>query len=216
MISTQLVEAGVDFDFPCVYRAVGPMDSVIQAAGRCNRNGKLTKGKVVLFNLEKHKMPDKTYEACAGFAADIIKENANVLHNAQSFEEYYKQVITLFVNADKYKITEKRKGFNFKEVCESFKFINEPTTSLVIEKYQEGLPLLEEIKQLVDTEKLAKRNLIRREHYRKLQQFSVQVYPDFLKKHNDQIVHLNDSIKVYMGNYDKDFGLSPKDAETVF
>ncbi|MGD0338611.1 MAG: CRISPR-associated helicase Cas3' [Bacteroidota bacterium] len=216
VISTQLVEAGVDFDFPCVYRAIGPMDSVIQAAGRCNRNGKLAKGKVVLFNLEKHKMPDKTYEACAGFAASIIKENANVLHNAQSFEEYYKQVITLFVNADKYKITEKRKGFNFKEVCGSFKFINEPTTSLVIEKYQEGLPLLEEVKQLVNAEKLVKRNLIRREHYRRLQQFSVQVYPDFLKKHSGQIVQLNDSIKIYVGNYDKDFGLSPKEVETVF
>jgi CRISPR-associated endonuclease/helicase Cas3 len=216
VISTQLVEAGVDFDFPVVYRAIAPMDSVIQAAGRCNRNGILAKGKVVLFNLEKHKMPDKTYEACAGFAAGIIKENANVLHNAQTFEEYYKQVTTLFVNADKFMITEKRKRFDFMTVCESFKIIDQPTTSLVIEKYPEGLPLLEEVKRLVDTEKFAKRNLIRREHYRKLQQFSVQVYPDFLKKHSDQIIQLNDSIKIYIGNYDNDFGLSPKDVETVF
>jgi CRISPR-associated endonuclease/helicase Cas3 len=216
VISTQLVEAGVDFDFPCVYRAIAPMDSVIQAAGRCNRNGKLEKGKVVLFNLEKQQMPDKTYQACATFAKGIIKDNANILHNARSFEEYYKQVTTLFVNADKYKITEKRKEFNFKEVCESFKFINEPTTSLVIERYAGGNSLLEEVKKLVDDEKFAKRNLIRREYYRKLQQFSVQVYPDFLKKHSDQIIQLNDSIKIYMGNYDNNFGLSPKDVETVF
>jgi hypothetical protein len=120
------------------------------------------------------------------------------------------------VNADRFNITEKRKGFNFKEVCESFKFINEPTTSLVIEKYAETSPLLEEVKKLTDAEKLAKRNLIRREHYRQLQQFSVKVYPDFLKKHSDQIIQLNESIKIYAGNYDSDFGLSPKDVETVF
>jgi len=216
VISTQLVEAGVDFDFPVVYRAIAPLDSVIQAAGRCNRNGKLAKGKVVLFDLEKHKMPDNTYRACAGFAAGIIKENVNVLHNAQTFEEYYKQVIALFVNADKFMITEKRKGFDFKTVCESFKIIDQPTTSLVIEKYAEVKPLLEKVKKLVDAEKFAKKSLIRREHYRQLQQFSVQVYPDFLKKHNDQIVQLTDSIKIYIGNYDNDFGLSPENVETVF
>ncbi len=216
VISTQLVEAGVDFDFPIVYRAIAPMDSVIQAAGRCNRNGLIEKGKVVLFNLEKHKMPDETYKACAGFAAMTIKDNVNLLHNAQTFERYYEQVTTLFVNADKYMITKKRRGFDFKTVCESFKIIDQPTTSLVVEKYPEGLSLLEVIKQLIDTEKLAKRNLIRREHYRKLQQFSVQVYPDFLKKHSDQIIHLNDSIKIYVGNYNDDFGLSPTDVETVF
>lgn len=50
VISTQLIEAGIDFDFNCVIRALAGMDSVVQAAGRCNREGRREKGMTYIVN----------------------------------------------------------------------------------------------------------------------------------------------------------------------
>ncbi len=62
LVSTQLIEAGVDIDFPVVYRDMCPLPSLIQSAGRCNRNNNYPgKGKVVLFELVNNGKPFWSY-----------------------------------------------------------------------------------------------------------------------------------------------------------
>ncbi|MDD5584342.1 MAG: CRISPR-associated helicase Cas3', partial [Candidatus Omnitrophica bacterium] len=99
--STQLIEAGVDFDFPCVFRAIAPLEAIIQSAGRCNREGSLAnRGRVYLFQLEDSGMPDKTYRACAEHVKSLIQEDLEKLYQHNLFQESYAHVVNLFIDPD--------------------------------------------------------------------------------------------------------------------
>lgn len=75
LIATQCVEAGVDLDFPVVYRALAPLEAVAQAAGRCNRHGRRTAGTLVVFTPwdEKNLYPPG-YESAAEATSYYLKQ----------------------------------------------------------------------------------------------------------------------------------------------
>ncbi|HZH99269.1 MAG TPA: CRISPR-associated helicase Cas3', partial [Fimbriimonadaceae bacterium] len=73
LISTQCVEAGVDLDFPVVYRALAPLDAIAQAAGRCNRAGAGT-GQVFVFRPEEEVYPGKLYQQGAEQTDSLRKQ----------------------------------------------------------------------------------------------------------------------------------------------
>ncbi len=78
LVSTQCVEAGVDVDFPLVWRAWGPLEAIAQAAGRCNRNGHAEHGDVRVFYPPsedgKRPYPDRAYLQAAQVAETLLAE----------------------------------------------------------------------------------------------------------------------------------------------
>lgn len=95
LVSTQCVEAGVDLDFPVVFRAWGPLDSIAQAAGRCNRNGQRQAGPVHLFMPEDDSYPDASYRQAAAVAQIAVAKRGSVQMDIQDpvlFQGYYQEL----------------------------------------------------------------------------------------------------------------------------
>lgn len=94
LISTQCVEAGVDVDFPRVIRAWGPLESIAQAAGRCNRNGRQVEGRVQVFVPDDpgQLYPDGAYERAAKVAEALFRElgrEALDINDEELYRRYY-------------------------------------------------------------------------------------------------------------------------------
>ena len=101
VISTQLVECGVDIDFPVVFRALAGMDSVAQSAGRCNREGKLKCGSVYLFMAPKDNPAGLLRKG-----ADVTKEllelhEYELLLTPEIYGEYFKKYYKKLNDFDK-------------------------------------------------------------------------------------------------------------------
>ncbi|MBI5056125.1 MAG: CRISPR-associated helicase Cas3' [Nitrospirae bacterium] len=208
VVSTQLIEAGVDFDFPVVFRAMAPLEAVIQSAGRCNREGSLGElgGKVFLFKLQDSGMPNKTYAACAGHAEELIKQDINQLHGHRMFNEYYAQVVRLYVDPDKYNINEARRQFNFETVNDAYHIIENATEGLFVYNYSD------ESRQLLHS--LEYKEFLSRDDYRKMQMYTVQVYRHFIFQNGSMCKTMPQGFKVWYGNYDSETGISVAPIDT--
>ena len=201
LCSTQLIEAGVDIDFPVVFRELAPLESIIQSAGRCNREGKLNEGQVYLFQLEDQIQPSRQYETFAQFAQLCYKGNEGRLAEADFYSEYYTKILSLYVEKDS--ITPKRKQWMFQDVADMYHIINSNTITLFIYGYDdESKRLYNEIK---DQEYLS------RKEYQRLAQYSVQVYEWFMKNNSNKIEETPNGVKIWFGAYSKEKGLSNQD-----
>jgi CRISPR-associated endonuclease/helicase Cas3 len=199
--STQLIEAGVDFDFPCVFREIAPLESIIQSAGRCNREGKMPgKGIVFLFRLQDSGMPDRAYKSYAEFAVDLIKDDIGRIYDYNFFNEYYRKIIKLFADPDKNRINEARQKLEFETVNDSYHVIAKRTESLFIYRYDEDSNnLFETIKN---------KPFLSSDDFRKMQMYSVPVYKNFLIKNAHLCKEMPQGFTIWRGNYDRNTGIS--------
>lgn len=205
VVSTQLIEAGVDFDFPLVFRALAPLEAIIQSAGRCNREGLLNQygrfGNVYLFLLEDARYPNKTYQACAGYAAELLQSDIEQLYSHDVFEKYYASVFSLYIDQSKQQaINEARKAYNFETVNNSYHYLDDHSEGLFIYNYNE------ESRQLLH--KLQEKKFLSRDDYRAMQPFTVQAYANFIHQNREDVKTSLHGFKIWYGNYDQATGIS--------
>jgi len=150
VISTQLVEAGVDLDFPVVYRAVAGLDSVAQAAGRCNREGLKQVGEVFVF-LPPSQVPAGHLRQAADIGTRLLEARGDEALSPEGFEAFFREFY--WIRGDRLD----REGilgllendahlrFSFREAARRFKLIDDRIQVPVIVWYEndELLRLLE-------------------------------------------------------------------------
>lgn len=132
-VSTQLVEAGVDLDFPAVYRAYATADAFQQAAGRANRGGNLPFGRLVIFDPVEGSRAERVYGAAVGATRTHFGEDKAQPDDLDALAAYYVDRFTAKnVERDGRDIQDPRRTCDFVEVAERFKMINEETVSVVV------------------------------------------------------------------------------------
>jgi len=137
LVSTQCVEAGVDIDFPVVYRALGPLDAIAQAAGRCNRNGRAAVGTVHIFLPEEEKYPDGTYRQATDVTRILLKQTGvgNMRDSLEPavFTEYYSQLYDLQKpQNNKDELREAVRIRDFAEVAHLYRVIPQDAINLLV------------------------------------------------------------------------------------
>jgi len=134
LVSTQCVEAGVDVDFPVVYRAWGPLDSIAQAAGRCNRNGLLPqRGSMHVFVPEDEKYPPGAYEQAASVARILAAAGSLDIDDPALFQAYYRQLYDIARPAERNEaLTEAIARRDFVEVARLYRLIEKDAVNVLV------------------------------------------------------------------------------------
>jgi CRISPR-associated endonuclease/helicase Cas3 len=173
VISTQLVEAGVDLDFPVVYRAVGPLDSIAQAAGRCDREGWLTAklgrpaGKVIVFEPEEPKLPPGVYLEATERTQALIREGGLSIDDPDCIRRYFDR---LYGEADLGEELEQlRTDLRFRDVGEKFKMIADNSQSIFVPYDAQARDLIGQLNAA---------GVLHLNVRRRLQRYTVGLYPN--------------------------------------
>ena len=201
VIATQLIEAGVDIDFPVVFRQEAGLDSILQAAGRCNREGKQELGTTYIFSLGKeHPLP-------SGYITQTNNARLNMEQQHDWFAPeamacYFRQLHSRIDNFDIRQMQQLlyKQECEFEEAAHRFRLIDDQTTSVIV-NWKDSMDMVSQLREEGISYSLMKR----------LSQYSVNI-----RKHDLQLLQQAGAIEeilesVYVISnpsfYDKEVGL---------
>jgi CRISPR-associated endonuclease/helicase Cas3/CRISPR-associated endonuclease Cas3-HD len=175
VISTQLIEAGVDIDFPVVFRTMTGIDSIAQAAGRCNREGKLPVGEVFIFKSTESYGKATSWQSFVAEVGEMALEESNDPLSLPTVADYFKRLYHFKEDGglDEKKILqqlEERSGelaFPFEEIADEFQIIEEGTKDLIIPYDEHARSKIAELRMAEFPWKFV----------RDLQGYSISIYP---------------------------------------
>ncbi|MCP3139989.1 CRISPR-associated endonuclease Cas3'' [Pyxidicoccus xibeiensis] len=165
LVATQLVEAGVDLDFAVVYRAVGGLDALAQAAGRCNREGRLDGlGELRVYEAETRPPPGVPRTA-QDITRGLLEQRPDLdLFAPESFRLYFERLYATS-DLDAKGIQSLRAKLCFEDVAARFQLVEDGWSAPLVVPFEGCAPLLEELRRMGPS----------RERLRSLQRFTVTV-----------------------------------------
>lgn len=188
LVSTQLIEAGVDVDFPTVLRAAAPLDSLVQAAGRCNREGKgSSRGRVLVFSPKDGGLPQGSYRSGTAESLHILADGYD-LHEPGTIELYYQRWFDT-IEMDAQGLIPLLSKCDFSQMAERFHMI-EATATVIVPYDDVARGLIQRIKFGGLTRSLL----------RAVQPYTISIRTREFNK--GPVEEIQDGIGIWLGTYD--------------
>lgn len=207
LVSTQCIEAGVDVDFPALYRAFAPLDSIAQAAGRCNRNGTQPTSEVVVFQLED---PEHRAQHPPGYGEGIeatkilieeLRRNSpkvlpDVINDPAQFRSYFRRLYSLTgrdrrASSGEQSLVDAVVATDFRAVAEKYRLINQDVVNVLVPFKSKSDPDVydKRLREATETGRMTPRAI--RRWQAMAGPHSVSVYRDILQKEASQLLPIS-------------------------
>jgi CRISPR-associated endonuclease/helicase Cas3 len=215
LVSTQLIEAGCDVDFPLVLRELAPLEAVIQSAGRCNREGLLNPpdgtpgGKVIVFRSPKGTLPpDQWYKlGVAKLEQDFLSLGREPdIGRTQDILDYFQRLYRSG-DLDREGIEQDRLERRFATAASKYRLIDD-TTPVVVKTWE---PFAAEVQRLL----VAVRHHPTKANFRRLAPYQINLRHYELLAAGGSVQLDPSGVRVWLGGYDPALGLSPDNSEAI-